>query len=77
MFEERTGLKYTSQNFENDWRETNAARIHTCMEKMDVETDEEHAGQGCNFSVDAFGDTGVLLEERRPAGDDEDVNTVF
>ena len=80
VFEERTGLKYTVQNFEKDWRETNAARIRV-MHKMDVEADEEHAGQGCNISVDAVGDTGVLLEMRRicgigPAGEDEDVNTV-
>lgn len=81
VFEERTGLKYTAQNFEMDWRETNSAKIRV-MDKMDVETDEEHAGKGCNISVDAVGDTGVLLEVRRicgigPTGEDEDVNAVI
>lgn len=81
VFEERTGLKYTAQNFEKYWRDTNAAKIRV-MDKMDVEIDEEQAGQGCNISVDAVGDAGVLLEVRRicgigPAGEDEDVNTVF
>lgn len=81
VFEERTGLTYTAENFEKDWRETHAARIRV-MDKMDVEADEEHAGQGCNISVDAVGDTGVLREVRRicgigPAGEDEDVNTVI
>ena len=80
VFEERTGLKYTAQNFAKDWRETNAARIPK-MDKMDVETDEEQEGQGCNISVDAVGDAGVLLEVRKicgiePAGKEEDINTV-
>jgi len=81
VFEERTGLKYTAQNFEKDWRDKNAAKI-CIMDKMDVDTDEEHAGQGCNISVDAVGDAGVLREVRRicgigPVGEDEDLNMVF
>eukprot|EP00927_Polykrikos_kofoidii_P063156 TRINITY_DN57984_c0_g1_i1.p1 TRINITY_DN57984_c0_g1~~TRINITY_DN57984_c0_g1_i1.p1 ORF type:complete len:259 (-),score=52.88 TRINITY_DN57984_c0_g1_i1:46-822(-) len=79
-FKERTGMELTDENFEKDWRETNATRI-PLMSKFDMDADEIEEGRGCNVSLDE-GDEKVLpsLKEAVHAGDaskDENLQEFF
>merc|ERR1719356_1980941 len=73
-------MKYTEENFEKDWCESNAAKVPV-MNKMDVDADEEHAGLGCNVSLDQFGETGLLPKVREICGigpiEGEDLSMIF
>lgn len=79
-FKERTGMELTDDNFEKDWRETNATRI-PLMAKFDVDADEIDAGHGCNVSLDEGDETVLpLLKEAVHAGDtskDENLHEIL